>query len=231
MQANSSVLTAVAFAIGLSGAIAQKGTIITKSITIVNGDTIVQEDVRDLGDLGSTHFFESDTFPDIRMFEMHENFDLTEFFDKGIGGLQMQIESFDFDSLLSQLDGQRSDLQGFFEQQEVDSLLAQLYHGMDNLEFDFDTDLQPRRQLQSSNTVSDRIQHALNRDGLLLPDESNKVELSGKHLKINGDKQPANIHDKYKRMWVSHTGITLGKKDRITLDLQGKSIKRSLQKG
>jgi hypothetical protein len=41
----------------------------------------------------------------------------------------------------------------------------------------------------------------LNKDGLLIPGQENKVELTGKHLKINGEKQPTNIYQKYKRIF------------------------------
>ncbi|MBK8626194.1 MAG: hypothetical protein IPN86_11705 [Saprospiraceae bacterium] len=50
------------------------------------------------------------------------------------------------------------------------------------------------------NNFSDAIGNALNRDGLLIPNQSNKVELTGKHLKINGEKQPNNIYQKYRRI-------------------------------
>lgn len=39
-----------------------------------------------------------------------------------------------------------------------------------------------------TNNFSDALGNALNKDGLLIPGQENKVELSGKHLKINGEK-------------------------------------------
>ncbi|MBK8110645.1 MAG: hypothetical protein IPK46_10110 [Saprospiraceae bacterium] len=39
----------------------------------------------------------------------------------------------------------------------------------------------------------------LNRDGFLIAGKNNKIELSGKNLKINGEKQPSNIWNKYKK--------------------------------
>ncbi len=76
------------------------------------------------------------------------------------------------------------------------------------------------------NKLSDKIGRELNRDGLLEIGKANKVELSGKHLKINGDKQPKNIWSKYKMLYEENTGAALTKNSKIELDIMGKKSKR-----
>jgi len=75
-------------------------------------------------------------------------------------------------------------------------------------------------------SYADIIGNALNRDGLLIPNESNKVELTGKHLKINGEKQPSNIYQKYRRIFEEESGTTLQKNSRLQFNIEGKVAKR-----
>ena len=77
-----------------------------------------------------------------------------------------------------------------------------------------------------SRNFSETIGNALNRDGLLIPNEQNKVELTGKYLKINGDKQPQNIFNKYKRIFEEASGSTLQKNSRLEFNFEGKESKR-----
>lgn len=73
---------------------------------------------------------------------------------------------------------------------------------------------------------SDAIGNALNKDGLLIPGQQNKVELTGKYLKINGEKQPNNIHQKYKRIFEEVSGSTLEKNSKLNFNFEGKESKR-----
>ncbi len=73
---------------------------------------------------------------------------------------------------------------------------------------------------------SNNISRELNRDGLLEIGKENKVELTGKHLKINGDKQPENIYKKYKGLYERSTGIDLTKNSKVELLITGKKNKR-----
>ena len=75
----------------------------------------------------------------------------------------------------------------------------------------------------SGKSISDKIAYKLNKDGLLEVDQSNKIELSGKHLKINGDKQPKNIFSKYKRYYEEIMGMELTKGSKIEFEAKGKS--------
>lgn len=74
--------------------------------------------------------------------------------------------------------------------------------------------------------LTDILGAALNYDGMLLPGESNKVELTGKYLKINGEKQPNNIFQKYKRILEEESGIELNKNSKLQFNLEGKTSKR-----
>ncbi len=67
---------------------------------------------------------------------------------------------------------------------------------------------------------------ALNDDGMLLPNENNKVELTGKYLKINGERQPNNIFQKYKRILEEESGIELNKNSKLQFNIEGKTPKR-----
>ena len=61
-------------------------------------------------------------------------------------------------------------------------------------------------------TVVDKIGSMLNKDGLLKEYKSNKVEITGKHLKINGEKMPKALFQKYKDIYQETTGAPLTKK-------------------
>ena len=76
------------------------------------------------------------------------------------------------------------------------------------------------------NNVNEVLGNQLNNDGLLIPDKENIIELSGKNLKINGEKQPANIWHKYKRIFEDETGTRLEKKSKISFRFRGKDSKR-----
>ena len=77
-----------------------------------------------------------------------------------------------------------------------------------------------------SKNFSEALGNALNRDGLLIPGQENKVELTGKHLKINGEKQPGNIYQKYKRIFEEQSGTTLQKNSKLEFNFTGKESKR-----
>lgn len=79
------------------------------------------------------------------------------------------------------------------------------------------------------NNFSEIIGNALNKDGLLLPGQENKVELSGKNLKINGEKQPNNIFQKYKRIFEEESGATLKKNSKLEFNFMGVTSKRKFR--
>jgi beta-lactamase regulating signal transducer with metallopeptidase domain len=76
-------------------------------------------------------------------------------------------------------------------------------------------------------TASDVILHSLLKDELIEAGEKTKVELSGKQMKINGEKQPSNIWKKYKRIYEEETGLELTKKSKMEFELSAKSRRES----
>ncbi|MFZ1750207.1 MAG: hypothetical protein WAU01_08450, partial [Saprospiraceae bacterium] len=73
---------------------------------------------------------------------------------------------------------------------------------------------------------TEALGNALNRDGILIPGKENKVELTGKYLKINGEKQPENIYQKYKRIFEEQSGAVLKKDSKLEFVFLGKESKR-----
>lgn len=67
-------------------------------------------------------------------------------------------------------------------------------------------------------TPTDKLIQALSKDGFLKKEDLNKIELSGKHLKINGEKQPSNIYQKYKKIYEDSVGHELSKDSKIKLE-------------
>ena len=74
--------------------------------------------------------------------------------------------------------------------------------------------------------LTEILGNALNNDGMLLPEQMNKVELTGKYLKINGEKQPNNLFEKYKRILEETSGIELNKNSKLKFDIAGKTPKK-----
>ena len=75
-----------------------------------------------------------------------------------------------------------------------------------------------------SNKVSDHLHKHLSKDQLIDPSEKNKIELTHKYLKINGDKQPKNIWKKYKKLYEEFSGIELTKGSKLKFELDASKI-------
>ena len=104
-----------------------------------------------------------------------------------------------------------------------------------DIEKEFNTD-NPRgdhdnrmRLREKENTFSEIIGDNLNKDGLLIPGKTNSVELTGKYLKINGEKQPNNIWQKYMRIFEETAGIPLEKNSKLKFNFEGKESKRKFR--
>ncbi|NNE16585.1 MAG: M56 family metallopeptidase [Saprospiraceae bacterium] len=67
--------------------------------------------------------------------------------------------------------------------------------------------------------VSDIIIEELLEDGLIPETGKTKVEITGKYLKIDGDKQPKNLWNKYKTIYEKQTGISLTKSSKIFFEI------------
>jgi|GEM_PF-952040 len=70
-----------------------------------------------------------------------------------------------------------------------------------------------------SQTVADIISRKLLEDDLIDERGETKVELTGKRMKINGEKQPTNIWKKYKRIYESNTGLELTKDSKLIINI------------
>lgn len=74
---------------------------------------------------------------------------------------------------------------------------------------------------RNGNNLEQRIGSQLNKDGFLLSGKENSVKLSGKYLKINGDKMPDVIFEKYKQLFEESTGLPLTKDTNIEFKMMG----------
>lgn len=143
---------------------------------------------------------------------------------------QMQFDFHGLDSLDRNLDG----LRGFhFSMPNLDDLSGGNFELYDQDERDHEApdwngyDGAYNGAFPEKNkNFSDVIGNTLNRDGLLIPNQKNKVELTGKFLKINGEKQPNNIYQKYKRIFEEVSGTTLEKNSKLQFSFEGKESKR-----
>jgi hypothetical protein len=107
--------------------------------------------------------------------------------------------------------------------------------GMKNFSFNFPEgeyidnwgpNARPLGQIDNKNDYQSILGNALNSDGLLIPGKINNVELTGKFLKINGEKQPSNLWDKYKRIFEEESGLTLEPKSKLNFKIEGVESKR-----
>lgn len=79
--------------------------------------------------------------------------------------------------------------------------------------------------------TSDIIAKSLMRDQLIDPSTSTKIEITGKHLKIDGEKQPSNFWRKYKNIYESSTGIKITSKSKVEIILEPSKLKNYSKKG
>lgn len=160
-------------------------------------------------------------FPnDMNEVEMHEEL------EKMLEGLQ--LENLDMQNLLETLPQLgESDIQMF--QLDLDDLPKgysfpeRFFEGGRSFTF-------PQGQgLNFGNkTVEDKIGYELRKDRIITPGEKSEIELTGKHMKINGDKQPKNIWQKYKSIFEEASGIELSKDSKLKFEVMGKrTLKKS----
>ena len=86
------------------------------------------------------------------------------------------------------------------------------------------------RRLTKGRKTSDVIGRSLNEDGLLKIGEENEIELTGKHLKINGEKMPSNIWNKYKEIFEESTGTYMHDDASVVFKLEGKKLRKGLRR-
>jgi len=189
--------------------------------------------------------FERDfAFPEINGFQMMQEpfleFDeeQMETFKKEMENLgdKLKLEEKDlleFEKMMENLGGQfenlRIDTSFIFDFRENEELGDRLQFFLGENEDGKTQWFEDNFSSKNSRTVADVIGAELNRDGLLEPYQQNKVELTGKYLKINGDKQPKNIWGKYKRLYEEQTGMMMSKKARIDFEVEGKKSNRKIR--
>jgi len=134
--------------------------------------------------------------------------------------LQDIIGGIDMEGLkMLELDGMTDELEKMLEGLDFDELQLR---GLEHNRRD------GRNRFGKSSTAEDKIGYELRRDRLIATGEISDVELSGKHMKINGDKQPKNIWNKYKEIFEEASGIELSKDSKLKFKVEGKkTIKKS----
>ncbi len=127
----------------------------------------------------------------------------------------MDIENFRIPELNQSMD----ELSEMLENLELEGLdLRGLDRDRDMLGSDFG----------KSRTVEDKIGYELRKDRLISTGEVSEVELSGKHMKINGEKQPTNIWNKYKEIFEEESGFVLSSDSKLKFKVEGKkTMKKS----
>ena len=136
-----------------------------------------------------------------------------------------ELEDFDHDIFKGKID-----MESLIDDEKMKNFLRKIEEGHESMTFDFDNNEDvfgfEHNDIFKGHKPADKIGRELNRDGLLEIGKENKIELSGKHLKINGDKQAKNIWLKYKKMYEESTGVELTKSSKMELKIEGKKSKR-----
>lgn len=123
-----------------------------------------------------------------------------------------------YEEMMERFFGMQEELQE--EQRELKRFQDDdFFRSQDRKAFDF-----PRSN--EGKNLEELIGRQLNRDGFLMKDKENRIQLSGKSLKINGKKQPDVIHQKYLDLFVGETGIPLNKNSKIDFKIIGTESKR-----
>ena len=76
-----------------------------------------------------------------------------------------------------------------------------------------------RETRRGGESVSTSLQNALLKDKLISDADNYSLDLSSKNMKVNGKKQPDNIHEKYLELYRRKTGKDMGK-DKIRIEVK-----------
>ena len=146
------------------------------------------------------------------------SFDIPELDEDMMNQLQDVLGSIDLEGLkIMELEGITDELSEMLKGLELDDLQLN------------EDGLQRRNKgFGSSRTVEDKIGYELRKDRLIAAGEVSEIELTGKHMKVNGDKQPKNIWNKYKEIFEEESGIALTKDSKLKFNVEGKrTMKKS----
>jgi hypothetical protein len=152
----------------------------------------------------------------IPRFDFGDMGNMPQFQMRGFNNMDSLIENFNFGNMDSLLRGFQFDMKNY-----DDGDFGNRMQEWPGLSDQFET-MEPEKV----NDYQSIIGNALNSDGFLIPGEMNSIELTGKHLKINGEKQPTNIWKKYKRIFEEESGLVLEPKSKLNFKIEGKIAKR-----
>jgi hypothetical protein len=178
-------------------------------------------------------------------FNLFKNFSLDSLFNQDPFSIRLDSREWNFDELLKQFQDEMPGLRSF--EFNADSLFNQLNLEFFNEQpwqgdgsngsfkiYRFDDNQWQSMEDFNANGLQDNemeghmegdftgiLGNHLKKDGFLIPDKENEIELSLKSMKINGEKQPSNIHEKYKRIFEDVTGNQLDKKSKIKFKVKG----------
>jgi HSP20 family molecular chaperone IbpA len=96
---------------------------------------------------------------------------------------------------------------------------------------DFSNELNPERPVKRSNKIGiqEALTQQLSADGFNVKSKEVKIEITDKTLKINGDKQPANLHSKYKRLIEIETGLEIEEGAKLEYKVSDKKVRTKLR--
>ena len=192
---------------------------------------------RELGG-NMNQFFDEDVFEKLKDMEgMRFNFEFLEDMDQ-LKGLEKLHELHGLENM-----ERFENMEELFEKLGIDidsSFRGMKFNfdnldGFDNFQFYDDLDGEDIHIFRGDEfgykrgTVVEKIGKMLNKDGLLKEYKSNKVEITGKHLKINGEKMPKALFEKYKNIYQESTGAPLTKGSKMVFDVEGKPSKRKMK--
>jgi len=76
-----------------------------------------------------------------------------------------------------------------------------------------------QREYRGQQSTSDFLKNALLRDKLISDPDNFSMELTGKALRVNGKKQPDEVHQRYLELYQGKTGKSLDKKDSVRIEV------------
>lgn len=159
-------------------------------------------------------FFHNNKFNSDSIFKQFNDHDIKMFFPDGGGIIDLRGEPGKSIRIY------RGDIENDFDNGSDGSDRIEI----DGLDRRFEDRAFPR--MGEDSNLESIIGKQLNRDGFLIAGKKNKVELSGKNLKINGEKQPSNIWNKYKQLFETETGLPLSKDTKLVFEIDGKEQNR-----
>jgi beta-lactamase regulating signal transducer with metallopeptidase domain len=77
--------------------------------------------------------------------------------------------------------------------------------------------------------IQSALSEQLNADGFDIKSKDIEIEITHKNLKINGEKQPANMHTKYKRLIERETGLEIEEGTKLEYKVSDKNLRKKMR--